>query len=212
MKSVSLSGSPREGVGKKDAVSLRKEGRVPSVLYGGNEQTHFHVNAVDLEKIVYTPDVYLVELDINGKAAKAIIKDIQFHPVSDKFMHVDFLEVLDGKEINVNLPVETTGNAVGVVNGGALMLNFRKLTVRGQIDNIPDNISLDVSALDIGSGIRVGDVQVENCTILQNPMDMVVSVKTTRAAMSAASAGGEEGEGEEGGEGAEAGEEAEAEG
>ncbi|NNE56048.1 MAG: 50S ribosomal protein L25 [Flavobacteriales bacterium] len=211
MKSVSLSGSPRENVGKKDATSLRNAGRVPAVLYGGDSQTHFHVAHVPIEKIIFSPDTYVVELDIEGDKSKAIIKDIQFHPVTDNIVHVDFLLLDDKKEVNVNLPVIPEGNAIGVVNGGALLVNFRKLTVRGIPSDIPETINLDVTQLTIGSGIRVGDVEVPKCQILQNPADMVISVKVTRAAMSAAAGEGEEGEeGEEGAEGAAEGEGAEA--
>ena len=208
MKSVSLSGSPREGVGKKDATSLRNSGRVPAVLYGGDSQTHFHVGTVDIEKIVFTPDTYKIDLDIDGNKVEAIIKDIQFHPVTDKVVHVDFLQLFDNKEVNVNLPVRTEGTPVGVVNGGALRLNFRKLTVRGIPTAIPEELTIDVSQLKIGQGIRVGEVEVPDCKILQNPADMVASVKVTRAAMSAGA--GEDEEDEEGAEGEGEGSEAEA--
>lgn len=210
MKKVSLSGSSREGVGKKDAKALRAAGRVPGVLYGGNEQTHFHVESIDLEKIVYTPNVYQIELDIDGKKTDCIIQDMQFHPVTDKFVHIDFLELFADKDVVVKLPVVTTGSAIGVVAGGQKIMNFRKLAVKGLPGDIPEDISVDITELEIGDSVRVRDVEVPGCQIVQADSDVIVAVKTTRAAMSAA-AGGEGEEGEAAAEGEEATEEAAAE-
>ncbi|MCB0761696.1 MAG: 50S ribosomal protein L25 [Flavobacteriales bacterium] len=200
MKKVSLSGSLREGVGKKDAKELRANGRVPAVLYGGDTQTHFHVSSIELDKIVYSPDVFQIELDINGKKTKAIIKDSQFHPVTDNYVHIDFLELFDDREVVIKLPVRTVGNSVGVIAGGAKIMNFRKLAVRGLPGDMPDDIVLNVAKMKIGDAIRVRDISVEGCTIVQAPSDVVVAIKTTRAAMSAAAAsasGGDEEETEE---------------
>lgn len=212
MKKVSLSGSPREGVGKKDAKAIRTAGNVPAVLYGGDSQSHFSISRLALEKIINTPDVFQIELDIDGKKTNAIIKDMQFHPTTDLAIHVDFLELFADRDITVGLPVRTVGSAIGVVAGGAKMMNFRKLDVRGLPSDLPEYMELDVTNLEIGDGIRVRDVQVPGCTILQDPSAVIVAVKTTRAAMSAAAAGGEGGEGEGAeGEGTEEGAEAPAE-
>ena len=131
MKKVSLSGSLRENVGKKDTKALTKAVKVPCVVYGGEEQVHFSVIRIDLRKIVFTSDVFEIELDIDGKKRQVVIKELQFHPVSDAIMHVDFLEISDSKILKLKLPVHVTGSAVGVKNGGRLMVPFRKLTLKG---------------------------------------------------------------------------------
>lgn len=199
MKSVSLSGSLRGGVGKKDAAALRREQRVPSVLYGGTEQIHFHISAIELKKLVYSPDVFEVNLEIDGKTYRSIIKEIQFHPVTDRPVHVDFLQMFEDKEITVELPVRTVGNAIGVINGGRLAINFRKLKVRGLPNALPETIELNISKLRIGHDIRVRDVEFPGCTLVQSPDSVVVAVKRTRVSVDDS-----EDEEEEGAEGAEA--------
>ena len=129
MKKVSLSGSSRENVGKKDTKALKKAGKVPCVVYGGEEQIHFSVIRLDLRKIVFTSDVFEIELDIDGVKRQVVIKELQFHPVSDAIVHVDFLEISDDKILKLKLPVHVSGNAIGVKNGGRLMVPFRKLTL-----------------------------------------------------------------------------------
>lgn len=203
MKKVSLSGSPRENVGKKDAKAIRDAGRVPAVLYGGDSQTHFSISRLDIERIINTPDVFQIELEIGGKKTNAIIKDMQFHPVTDLAIHIDFLELFEDKDVTVGLPVRTVGSAVGIIAGGAKIMNFRKLDVRGLPNDLPEYMELDVKKLRIGDSIRVKDIKVPGCTILQDPNAIVVAIKTTRAAMSAAASaatGGDddaEGESEE---------------
>ena len=137
MKTASLSGSLREGGGKKDADALRASNRVPGVLYGGAEQIHFSLEEVQLNKLVFNPDVFKIELDIDGKKVDCIIQDIQFHPVTDRVTHIDLLEVLPGKPVKVALPLRTTGQAIGVMNGGRLELNYRRVPVRGIADDLP---------------------------------------------------------------------------
>jgi large subunit ribosomal protein L25 len=203
MQTVSLSGSARQSVGKKGAKSLRRDGRVPAVIYGGSEQTHLHLSEIDLKKIIWSPDTYLLELDIDGTAKSCVIKDYQFHPVTDRIVHLDLLEIFDDKEVAVDLPVRAEGSAVGVVNGGVMITNFRTLSIKGLPSALPDRITLNVSDLKIGDGIRVGEVLIDGCTVLQDANDVVISVKTSRAAMSAATAEEGEEEGEEGAEGAE---------
>ena len=204
MKTASLSGSPREGVGKKDASVLRKEGRVPAVLYGGDKQTHLHLDSTQVEKLIYNPDVYRIELDIDGTTTSCIIRDIQYHPVTDNILHIDLLELVDSKPVWVDIPVRTEGSAVGVMNGGRLAINHRHLRLRGLPNAIPEYVMCDITSLDIGDVIRVREIALEGVTIEQADSDVVVAVKRTRAAMSAAS--GEEAEGEA--EGEEAAEEA----
>ena len=208
MKTASLSGSLRESVGKKDADALRASNRVPGVLYGGAEQCHFSLSEVELNKVVFNPDVFKLELDLNGKKVDCIIQDIQFHPVTDRVTHVDLLEVLPGKPVKVELPLRTTGQAIGVMNGGRLELNYRRVPVRGLVDQLPECLTVDISPLEIGDNARVRDLDIEGLDILLSESALLVACKRTRAAMSAESAlDGEEGEeAAEGGEAAEAAE------
>ena len=201
MKTVSLSGSPRESVGKKDAVQLRNSGRVPAVLYGGDDQVHFHVDEIALEKITHNPDVFIINIDLNGTVHSAIIQDVQYHPVTDRAVHIDFLLATEDKPVVVGLPVRTQGQAAGVVAGGALRMNFRKLRMRGIASQLPDAVNVDVSPLNIGDAVRVSDIQVEGAELLHPASAVILAVKTTRAAMSAASAAGDEEAEAEGGEG-----------
>ena len=188
MKTASLSGSLRGSVGKKDAVTLRKEGRVPGVLYGGTEQVHFHVAKLDIERLVINPDVFRIELDVEGTKYDTILQEIQFHPVTDHIVHIDALLLDEQKPVRVELPVRTNGTSPGVMNGGRLELQYRRVPVRGLPNNLPEVISVDISGLEIGSNLRVRDLQVEGCDILLNDSTLIASVKRTRAAMAAAAA------------------------
>ena len=210
MKTASLSGSPRENVGKKGASSIRKSGSVPGVLYGGQEQTHFTVEEKSINKLVFNPDVFYIELDIDGKKVNCILQDVQFHPVTDRIVHIDLLEALHGKEVRVNLPLRTEGTAKGVMNGGRIATLFRRVPVKGLIENIPEAVTVDISPLIIGSTIRVRDLNIEGCTILLNESVLLLSCKRTRLAVAiedeeADAEGAESAEGAEGAEGAEAG-------
>ncbi len=191
MKVASLSGSPREGVGKKAARELRKTDRIPGVLYGGTEQIHLHLPTVPVEKLIINPDVFKVELEVGGKTYPTIIKDVQFHPVTDKIVHVDFLQLFDDKPVTVNIPVRTTGNSVGVRNGGRLAINHRTLTLRGLPGDLPESVTVDISNLEIGDVKRVRDLVSDKYAIVQAESDVVVTVKRTRAAMAAAAAAAE---------------------
>lgn len=192
MKTASLSGSPREGVGKKDAAELRAKGQVPGVLYGGSEQVHFHVNEVQLNKLVFTPDTYRLAFEVGGTTYDCVVQDIQFHPVTDRIVHLDLLQVFADKAIRVKLPVTTSGASVGVRNGGRLHVVYRRLPVIGLADQIPESVDVDISPLDIGESIRVADITVDGCQVPLNDSAVVLGIKRTRAAMSAAA--GEEGE------------------
>lgn len=193
MKSVSLSGSLRQSVGKKDAKAIRAAGNVPCILYGAGHQISFQVSYKELTPLVYTPDVTKVSLQIDGKSYTSIIKEIQFHPVTDKMIHVDFLELVDNKPIFMSVPVTVYGNSLGVKQGGKLVINARKLNIKATPENLPDSIKIDVEKLDIGQGIKVGALSLENVQILDEPNKMVVSVKTTRAAQAAATNAAETG-------------------
>ena len=194
MKTVQLSGSLRANVGKKDASSLRSAGLVPCVLYGQGQQTHFSVKQVAIEKIVYSPDVYQVELNIDGKTAVGIIQELQQHPTKDTIQHVDFLELNETKLIRIKLPVRLVGSSPGVMAGGKLMLVFRSLQCVGLSKDLPEAIILDISSINIGDAIRVNSINIPGITFLDPANAVVVSVKMARGAVKGEEA---EGEGEE---------------
>lgn len=182
MKVAQLSGLLRANVGKKDAKALRAAKRVPCVLYGQGTQTHFSANLIDLERLVYTPEVYQVELDIDGKKCKAIIQDLQQDPVKDTIRHIDFYELNDSKEVRVGLPVRLTGSARGVLAGGKLLQVFRRLTVVGLPSALPDAITIDITKLRIGQSIRVGQIEADGLKFLEPANAVVVSVRMARGA------------------------------
>ena len=185
MKTVSLSGSLRANVGSKDAAELRAKGMVPCVLYGGAEQVHFFSDLRNFKNIVYTPDVSLVELDLNGKKYTSILQEAQFHKINDRLVHVDFLEVKDDKLVIMDIPVKTEGASEGVKAGGKLTIKLRKLRARALAKNLPDAIIVNVEKLEIGKSIAVGDIQLEGVELLNAKNVTVVSVNTTRAAAQA---------------------------
>ena len=182
MKTVSLSGSLRESVGKKDAASLRRAGLIPAVLYGGDEQIHFSVNEIAVNKLVYTPDVFCIQLEIGEKTIDAVITEMQWHPVTDRIIHIDFLQLIEGKEVKIQMPVQLEGNSIGVRNGGKLRVNFRKLTLKGIPSAFPDAVGIDISEMKIGESVRVGDLNYDNISILEPADAVVVGVKTARGA------------------------------
>ncbi|NDV45761.1 50S ribosomal protein L25/general stress protein Ctc [Paludibacter sp. 221] len=188
MKTFELNGKVREDLGKKATKAVRSEEAVPCVLYGGEKNTHFTATNSDLRKLVYSPEVYLVELNIDGKKSEAIMKDLQFHPVTDKILHIDFLQVNDKKPVVVEIPVKLSGLAEGVKAGGKMSLEMRKLKVRGIYTQIPESITLDVTSLGLGKSIQVGSVSVDKLEILNAKNAVVAQVKLTRAARGAAAA------------------------
>ncbi len=183
MKTVSLSGSLRENVGSKDAKVLRKEGRVPGVLYGDGGNIHFHVKETELNKLVFTPEVTFIQIELDGKQHKAIFKEIQFHPVTDRITHFDLMAVTEDKLVSIALPVKLTGNSPGVLNGGKLRQNYRKLKVKALAKDLPEFITLDISKLKIGMAIRLGEIEIPNVTVQGDMRDVAVSVKTSRNAV-----------------------------
>ena len=182
MKKVSLSGSLRENVGKKDAKAVRNAKRVPCVVYGTGKQTHFSVKHTDLEKIVFNKDVFNVELDINGTKVSTIVQDMQQHPVTDKITHIDFLELQADKKVKVDIPVVVEGRSPGVTNGGRLQQVFRKLTVLALPADLPEVLTVDISELKIGGSIRVKALATDAIQLLNAANGVVVSVKMARGA------------------------------
>ncbi len=212
MKSITIKGSQRESVGKASTKALRNAGKVPCVLYGGDKAMHFSADELSFSKIVYTPNVYtaMIELE-NGEKYKAILQDIQFHPVSDKILHVDFYQLHDDKAVTMDIPVRLEGNAPGVVAGGNLRFPYRKLKVKALPADLPDFITADISGLNIGDKLYVTELKNDKYTILHPDNTVVAQVRVSRLAMSLDALEGDEEEGEEGAEGAE-GAEATAEG
>jgi large subunit ribosomal protein L25 len=206
MKSITIKGSQRESVGKASTKALRNAGKVPCVLYGGDKALHFSADELSFSKIVYTPNVYtaMIELE-NGEKYKAILQDIQFHPVSDKILHVDFYQLHDDKEVTMEIPVKLEGNAPGVVAGGNLRFPYRKLKVRALPSDLPDFINADISKLNIGDKLYVTELKNDNYSILHPDNTVVAQVRVSRLAMSLDALDAEDEEGEEG-EGAEAAE------
>lgn len=186
MKIVSMSGSLRESVGKKDAKKHRKIGEVPCVIYGGKEQIHFATDAKAFKKIVFTPEVCFVKIDLNGKEVEAILQDIQYHPVTDNILHADFLELVPGKTIIMNVPVKMEGVAPGILKGGKLIQKFRKLKVKATPEKMPEFILVNINNLEIGVSVKVSELGNENYTILDHPNSVVITVRVTRATEEAA--------------------------
>jgi large subunit ribosomal protein L25 len=182
MKTVQLSGSLRANVGKTNATLLRNKGHVPCVIYGGKEQVHFSADSRAFKPVLYTPDTNLIEISVDGKMHKAVVQEAQFHKISDKLIHVDFLEVIDGKPVTVEIPVKAVGGqAAGVKNGGVMVIKMRKLKVRGLINKLPERIELNVEKLEIGKSISVADINIDGITVLHPQNISVISVQTTRA-------------------------------
>jgi len=201
MKRITIEANARETLGKVNTKLLRKEERIPCVLYGGKENVHFSVGKNEMRKLVYTDKVYLVDLDIDGKKCLAYQKEIQFHPVTDNILHVDFYEVTESKPITVKVPVILNGLAKGVGEGGKLSLEHRRLSVKALAKDLPDQFDIDVTDLALGKTIQVGDLNFEGLQLVDPKNWVVASVKLTRVAKGME--GDEEEEGEEGEEGAE---------
>lgn len=180
MKTISISGSARQGVGKRDAKQLRYEGRVPAVLYGGKEQVHFSVVEADLKDLVYTPNALFVELDIDGRKFRAFMQDIQFHPVTETINHVDFMELFDNKPVVMQIPVKFVGTSEGVKAGGKLIQKLRKLQVRALPADHQDAIEVNIESLEVGKSIRVSDLSFDKLTILNAKTDTIASVVSSR--------------------------------
>ncbi|HLP04859.1 MAG TPA: 50S ribosomal protein L25/general stress protein Ctc [Paludibacter sp.] len=186
MKTFELKGTVRAELGKKATKAERISENIPCVLYGGKDNVHFTTTNSDVRKLVYSPEVFVVNLDIEGKKTKSIMKALQFHPVTDKILHIDFMEVSETKPVVVEIPVKLEGLAEGVKAGGKLALEMRKLKVKGMYTNIPENIAIDVTSLGLGKTIQVAKVSVEGLEVLNAKNAVVAQVKLTRAARGAA--------------------------
>ena len=188
MKTFELAGEVRSEVGKKATKAVRSAEAIPCVLYGGKENVHFTVTESAVRKLVYSPDVFVVNLTVGGVTTTSIMKELQFHPITDKILHLDFLEISETKPVVVEVPVQLLGLAEGVKAGGKLSLETRKLKVKGLYKNIPEKIDVDVTSVGLGKTVQVGKLQVKDLEILNNKNAVVAQVKLTRAARGAAEA------------------------
>lgn len=187
MKSITIKGSERESVGKVATKALRNAGLVPCVLYGGNQAVHFSAEVIAFKNLIYTPNAHTVVIELgNGKSFNAVLQDVQVHPVSDKLLHIDFFQIHDDKEITIEVPVKIVGNSKGVMAGGDLRLNNRKLKVRALPKNLPDFVEADITPLDMGNKLYVTKVPAENFKIMHPDNTVIAQVKISRAAMKAA--------------------------
>ena len=186
MKSITINGSERESVGKAATRTARNAGMVPCVLYGGDKPVHFTAEEKAFKDLVYTPNVHTVVIDLAGKTYKAILQDIQFHPVSDKILHMDFYQLHDDKEITMEVPVKIEGTSPGVLGGGVLRLNQRKLKVRALPANLPDFVVANISELQMGNKLYVTKIETNNFKLLNPDNTVVAQVRVSRAAMKAA--------------------------
>ncbi len=188
MKTFVLSGTPRVDLGRKATKALRTQGLIPCELYGAGQNVHFTVTESAVRKLIYTPEIFLVELDINGEKVNAVMKEIQFHPVSERVLHIDFLQVVDGKPVVMEVPVKLEGHAVGVRAGGKLSLEMRKLRVKAIATAIPEKLVINIDNLELGKTIQVKDLHFADLELLNGLQSVVCSVKLTRAAMGSAAA------------------------
>ena len=180
MKTLAISAKLRNGTGKTDSKALRNQGNVPCVLYGGEKQVCFYAHENDFRNLVYTPDVFIVELDIEGEKYRAIMQDLQFHPVTDKLLHLDFLQIFDDKEVTMTIPVHLEGMSIGIRNGGVLSFRRRKIITRAIPGNLPDYIEINIEDLDIGQSIFIKDLRVDKYSFLAADNAVVVGVRTAR--------------------------------
>lgn len=190
MKVIALKGDLREATGKSSTKRLRNEGKVPCVVYGSDDNAHFSVYQADFKNLVYTPNTYLVQLNLGESHRLAKIQDLQFHPVSEDIIHADFYEIDPSKPLTVAIPVKIVGNSPGVRMGGQLQLKIKKLLVSGMVQDLPEFIEVNINGLELSKSIKVKDISAANLELLDPVANSIVSCIVTRAARSAAGTGG----------------------
>jgi large subunit ribosomal protein L25 len=186
MKVIALKGDVRDGLGKSATKKVRKEGKVPCVIYGKNENLNFSVYQADFKHLIYTPNTFLVQVSVGGNVKLAKVQELQFHPVSEDIIHADFYEVDDKSPLSISVPVKIVGNSPGVIAGGKLQLKIKKLSVSGLIADLPEFIEVNIDELEIGKSVKVKDIQVDKLQLLDSENNSIVSCVVTRAARSAA--------------------------
>jgi large subunit ribosomal protein L25 len=182
MKTIEINGSFRKELGKKSSKELRKANNVPCVIYGGKENIHFYTHENNFKNLIYTPDAHLVNLKIEGKEYNAVLKDIQFHPVSDRIIHIDFTEVATNKPVMINVPIKVSGDSVGIKAGGKLRIRRRSLLVKGFTNDIPEFLPIDITEVKIHQSIKVGELSFDKIELLDPKKSMVLAVATSRVA------------------------------
>jgi large subunit ribosomal protein L25 len=182
MKTIEIKGSFRKELGKKSSKELRRSNHVPCVIYGGKENIHFYTHENNFKNLVYTPDAHLVNLNIEGNEYKVVLKEIQFHPVSDKIIHADFTEVSVDKPVSIAIPIRVFGDSVGILAGGKLRIRKRSLMVKGFADDIPEFLPVDITEVKIHQSIKVGDLSYDKIELLDPKRSMVLGVATSRVA------------------------------
>ena len=180
MKSIDIKCSKRADITRQEVRGLRDSGQVPCVIYGGKEPVHFAAHSSVFKDLIYTPNTHLVNLDIDGIVYKAILQEVQYHPVNDAIIHIDFLEINDKNPVTISVPVKLSGTSEGVREGGKLLAKMRKLKIKGLASALPDNIEIDISPLKIGSSTRVRDLEMKGISFLDSPSNVVVGVRITR--------------------------------
>jgi large subunit ribosomal protein L25 len=182
MKTIEIKGSFRTELGKKSSRDIRKSGSVPCVIYGMGQNVHFHAPELAFKNLIYTPEAHLVELNIENEIHKAVLKDVQYHPVSDKILHADFIEVADDKPVTINIPIKVSGDSVGVIAGGKLTIKKRSLKVKGLPKDLPEHLHIDITNLKIHDSVKVGDMSFDKIELLDNRKLMVLTIATSRVA------------------------------
>jgi len=182
MKTLEIKGSFRTELGKKSSKNVRKEGHVPCVIYGKEKNIHFHTHEINFKNLVFTPEAHLVKLVIDDKEYKAVLKDMQFHPVSDRIIHADFIEVFDNKHVTISIPIKVSGDSVGVIAGGKLSIKKRNLKVKGLPGDLPEFLPIDITNLKIHDGVKVGDLSYDKIELLDMKKALVLSIATSRVA------------------------------
>jgi len=182
MKTIEIKGTFRTELGKKSSKLLRKTGNVPCVIYGKEKNIHFHAHENSFKNLVYTPEAHLVKLSIEDKEYKAVLKDMQFHPVNDKILHADFIEIFDNKPVIINIPIKVSGDSEGVLAGGKLSIKRRTLKVKSLAIDLPEFLPIDITDLKIHEGLKVGDLSFEKLELLDPKISMVLTIATSRVA------------------------------
>ncbi|MCP4311381.1 MAG: 50S ribosomal protein L25 [Bacteroidetes bacterium] len=180
MKTISINAEKRTELGKKSTRDLRKTDHVPCVMYGGAEVIHFHAHENDFRHIVYTPNAYVVEVNLDGMKHRAVMQELQFHPVNDKLNHIDFVEVFDDKPVTLEIPINLAGDAIGLKDGGKPRQRRRVIKVRGLIKDLPDVLDIDITDVAIGDVIKVGDLEYDNLEILDPKRSMIYAIVSSR--------------------------------
>jgi large subunit ribosomal protein L25 len=182
MKTIEIKGSLRTELGKKSSKQIRKADGVPCVIYGKETNVHFHAHELAFKSLVYTHEAHLVDLNLDGKVTKVVLKDMQFHPVSDKILHADFVEIFDDKPVVISVPIKVHGDSVGVIAGGKLSIKKRTLKVKGLPKDLPEFIPVDITELKIHEGVKVSDLVMDKIEFLDMKKTLVVTIATSRVA------------------------------